>query len=56
VNNNFSENENKLVNQWISGGGLGFDVVTYYNLVCKFGFPVTNGGKIGMVIGIGREF
>ncbi len=56
VNNNFSANENKLVNQWISGGGLGFDVVTYYNLVCKFGFPVTNGSKIGMTIGIGREF
>ena len=56
VNNNFSANENKLVNQWIYGGGLGFDLVTYYNLVCKFGFPVTNGGKIGMVIGIGREF
>ena len=56
VNNNFSENENKLVNQWIFGGGIGFDVVTYYNLVCKFGFPVTNGSKIGMVIGIGREF
>lgn len=56
VNNNFSANENKLVNQWISGGGLGFDVVTYYNLVCKFGFPVTNESKIGMVIGIGREF
>ena len=56
VGNNFSEKENKLVNQWISGGGLGFDVVTYYNLVCKFGFPVTNGNKIGMVIGIGREF
>ena len=56
VNNNFSAKENKLVNQWISGGGLGFDVVTYYNLVCKFGFPVTNGSEIGMVIGIGREF
>lgn len=56
VKNNFSENENKLVNQWIFGGGIGFDVVTYYNLVCKFGFPVTNGSKIGMVIGIGREF
>ncbi len=56
VSNNFSENENKLVNQWIFGGGLGIDVVTYYNLVCKFGFPITNGNKIGMVIGIGREF
>lgn len=56
VSNNFSENENKLVNQWIYGGGLGIDVVTYYNLVCKFGFPITNGNKIGMVIGIGREF
>lgn len=56
VNNNFSENENKLINKWVSGGGLGFDIVTYYNLVCKFGFPVTNGSKIGMVIGIGREF
>lgn len=56
VSNNFSENENKLINKWISGGGLGFDVVTYYNLVCKFGFPVSNGSKIGLVIGIGREF
>lgn len=56
VHNDFSESENKLINKWISGGGLGFDVVTYYNLVCKFGFPVTNGNKIGLVLGIGREF
>jgi len=53
-----SQNEfkNSLANRWISGAGLGFDVVTYYNLVCKIGFPVTNGTKLGMVIGVGREF
>ncbi len=43
-------------NQWLMGSGLGFDLVTYYNLVCKIGFPVTNGGKTGMVVSIGREF
>jgi hypothetical protein len=51
-----NEFKNSLANRWISGAGLGFDVVTYYNLVCKIGFPVTNGTKLGMVIGVGREF
>ncbi len=51
-----NEFKNSLGNRWISGAGLGFDVVTYYNLVCKIGFPVTNGTKLGMVIGVGREF
>jgi outer membrane protein assembly factor BamA len=43
-------------NQWLFGTGLGFDFVTYYNFVCKLGFPITNGGKTGMVVSIGREF
>lgn len=43
-------------NRWLMGSGLGFDLVTYYDLVCKIGFPITNGGKSGMVVSIGREF
>lgn len=56
VNNTNRSAENSLINRWIAGAGLGFDLVTYYNLVCKIGFPVINGSKLGMVIGIGREF
>jgi hypothetical protein len=51
-----NEFKNTLANRWLSGTGLGFDIVTYYNLVCKIGFPITNGTKLGMVIGVGREF
>jgi hypothetical protein len=36
--------------------GLGFDIVTYYNFVCKLGVPIVNGGKSGLVVSIGREF
>lgn len=56
VNNTNRSAENSLINRWIAGAGLGFDLVTYYNLVCKIGFPVINGSKLGMVFGIGREF
>ncbi|MEY4611519.1 MAG: hypothetical protein RL246_1838 [Bacteroidota bacterium] len=51
-----NEFKNSLANRWLSGAGLGFDIVTYYNLVCKIGFPVTNGTKSGIVVGVGREF
>jgi outer membrane protein assembly factor BamA len=43
-------------NRWIYGMGLGFDIVTYYNFVCKLGVPVINSGKSGLVVSIGREF
>jgi hypothetical protein len=43
-------------NRWIYGMGLGFDIVTYYNFVCKLGVPVVNSGKSGLVVSIGREF
>lgn len=45
-----------LANKWIYGYGLGFDIVTYYNIVCKISFPVINGNKSGFVINLGREF
>ncbi len=50
--NEVSKNSNK----WLVGTGLGFDFVTYYNFVARVGFPVTNGGKTGMVVALGREF
>lgn len=43
-------------NKWLFGTGLGFDFVTYYNFVCKIGFPISNGGRSGMVVSVGREF
>lgn len=46
----------RLSNRWIYGTGLGFDFVTYYNFVCKLGFPIANGGKSGLFVNIGREF
>jgi outer membrane protein assembly factor BamA len=46
----------RFSNRWIYGMGLGFDIVTYYNFVCKLGVPVINGGKSGLVVSIGREF
>jgi hemolysin activation/secretion protein len=46
----------KSTNKWLFGTGLGVDFVTYYNFVARVGFPVTNGGKSGMVVALGREF
>jgi outer membrane protein assembly factor BamA len=46
----------QLANKWIYGYGLGFDIVTYYNIVCKISVPVINGNKSGFVINLGREF
>jgi outer membrane protein assembly factor BamA len=43
-------------NRWIYGMGVGFDVVTYYNFVCKLGVPLINSGKSGLVVSVGREF
>ncbi|MEY4310064.1 MAG: hypothetical protein RL422_2267, partial [Bacteroidota bacterium] len=43
----------RFSNRWIYGMGLGFDIVTYYNFVCKLGVPVINSGKSGLVVSIG---
>ena len=53
---NANKETRNSANKWLMGTGLGFDFVTYYNFVCKVGFPIINGGKTGMVISIGREF
>ncbi len=46
----------RFSNRWIYGMGVGFDIVTYYNFVCKLGVPLINSGKSGLVVSIGREF
>ncbi len=38
------------------GYGLGFDFVTYYNLVTRVIFPVVNGSTNGFRVSVGREF
>jgi outer membrane protein assembly factor BamA len=46
----------KLGGKLLVGYGLGFDLVTYYNLVTRIVFPVINGGTNGFRISVGREF
>jgi outer membrane protein assembly factor BamA len=46
----------KLGGKWLYGYGLGFDLVTYYNLVTKIIFPVVNGSTSGIRVSVGREF
>ncbi|MFM1819699.1 MAG: hypothetical protein RLZZ402_58 [Bacteroidota bacterium] len=46
----------RFSNRWIYGMGVGFDIVTYYNFVCKLGVPLLNSGKSGLVVSVGREF
>lgn len=46
----------RFSNRWIYGMGVGFDIVTYYNFVCKLGVPLINSGKSGLVVSVGREF
>jgi outer membrane protein assembly factor BamA len=51
--NNFNS---KLAGKLLYGYGLGFDLVTYYNLVAKVIFPVVNGSVNGFRVSVGREF
>lgn len=51
--NNFNS---KLAGKLLYGYGLGFDLVTYYNLVARVIFPVINGNVNGFRISLGREF
>lgn len=46
----------QLGGKLLYGYGLGFDLVTYYNLVTKIIFPVVNGSTNGIRVSVGREF
>ena len=57
VNNPFSnENKTRLANRSLYGGGIGLDLVTYYNLVVRFSYVMNDRQQKNFVFGIGREF
>lgn len=52
----FNETSNQLTNKFIFGYGLGFDTVTYYNLVLKFNYSFNSLGEGGFFFGISNDF
>ncbi|MCU0469376.1 MAG: BamA/TamA family outer membrane protein [Arcicella sp.] len=57
VKNNYTvENNSRLANRSIYGGGFGLDLVTYYNLVVRFSYVMNDRQERNFVFNIGREF
>ncbi len=57
VQNRFTENnQSKLANRSLFGGGLGLDLVTYYNLVVRFSYVMNDRKEKNVIFSIGREF
>ncbi|MFI5153873.1 MAG: hypothetical protein ACHQET_11100 [Chitinophagales bacterium] len=54
VNQNFKNNS--LVNQWLYSGGLGVDVVTFYDLVFRFEYSANLLGEHGFYFHIRNDF
>lgn len=57
VNNYVFENiDNELNNRMLYGGGIGLDMVTFYNLVLKFNYSINTLGETGFFININTSF
>ncbi len=51
VNNSIQDDANdRLVNRYIFGSGVGLDVVTYYDFVIRFEYAINNSGQTGFFI------
>lgn len=49
-------NNTKLANKWLVGGGLGLDVVTWYNVVGRLNYSINGLGEKRLFFNIAREF
>ncbi len=47
---------NNLGNSWLSGYGAGLDIVTYYDMTCRFEYAINNLGEGGFYVHIGAPF
>lgn len=57
VKNNFPAlNNTKLANKWLVGGGLGLDVVTWYNVVGRLNYSINGLGEKRIFLNLSREF
>ena len=53
----FPENaNNRFTNEFIYGGGVGLDLVTFYDLVIRFEYSYNKAKESGLVIGLMSEF
>jgi len=57
VKNNFSElNNTKFANKWLVGGGVGLDLVTWYNVVGRLNYSINGVGEKRLFFNLSREF
>lgn len=57
VKNNFPElNNTKFANKWLVGGGIGLDVVTWYNVVGRLNYSLNGAGEKRLFFNLSREF
>lgn len=56
VNNLFYPNNDRLSNRYLFGYGLGLDFVTYYDLVFKLEYALTNTGAGGLFLNFRADF
>lgn len=57
VKNNFPEiNNTKFANKWLVGGGIGLDVVTWYNIVGRLNYSLNAVGEKRLFFNLSREF
>jgi outer membrane protein assembly factor BamA len=53
VNNEFTDPENTaLSNRYLFGGGLGLDIVTYYDLVLRLEYSINDRGNTGFFLNV----
>ncbi len=57
IKNNFPEiNNTKFANKWLVGGGIGLDVVSWYNVVGRLNYSINAIGEKRLFFNISREF
>lgn len=49
-------NNTKLANKWLVGGGLGLDVITWYNIVGRLNYSINGLGEKRFFFNLSREF
>jgi hypothetical protein len=53
VNNEFTDPENTtLSNRYLFGGGIGLDIVTYYDLVIRLEYSMNDRAETGFFINV----
>lgn len=56
VKNNFNHDSNTLPNQYLFSGGIGIDLVTYYDQIIRFEYSINKEKENGFFIHIGKAF